>query len=35
MELSEPYTEAGFDLVIVFTTGVNILAIFGQHEAKA
>jgi len=35
MELSEPYTEAVFDLVIVFTIGVNILAIFGHHEAKA
>jgi hypothetical protein len=35
MELSEPYTEAVFDLVIVFTIGVNILAIFGHHKAKA
>jgi hypothetical protein len=34
MELSEPYTEAVFDLVMVFTIWANILAIFG-HEAKA
>jgi hypothetical protein len=34
MELSEPYTEALFDLFMVLTTWVNILAIFGQ-EAKA
>jgi len=34
MKLSEPYIEAVFDLVMVFTIWANILAIFG-HEAKA
>jgi hypothetical protein len=34
MESSESYTEAVFDLFMVFTIWVNILAIFG-HEAKA
>jgi hypothetical protein len=34
MELSEPYTEVVFDLFMVFTTLVNIVAIFG-HKAKA
>jgi hypothetical protein len=34
IELSEPYTEVVFDLLMVFTIWVNILAIFG-HKAKA
>jgi hypothetical protein len=33
-ELSVSYKEAILDLVMVFTTWVNILAFFG-HEAKA